>query len=308
MSDSFNPQNFSQQIHELSQLNQISDLTKFVVSKTVPGNDLFSSKSLSAIELKTTTVKNIESLSSFSPTGNWTFDSGLNLPEKTLNNALRSGLSTTIVNCSILEKDFYTLLNKLSNDIYKNHHIPSAPGEIIFSTKLKSEAAVKKIYGDYTSWKQIPGRFLLATTVTGRPGPASSTVFQTLRNPGVRGGETKHLPTIEEVPTHTHTFTAADNVKTLTVNAEPEMPEIPSGYKFLIHKSSTKSAQKAGEPYFASGTATNLAVEMSCDPENGVSIYGNSGPDVIIKENSSRNKAHNNMPPFYSVYIWKRIK
>ena len=96
-----------------------------------------------------------EQISAFNPSGTWIFTEGIGIPTR---KTTTSGLSSCVVTCEQLSVAFMNLFNKLSAEIYSKTHIPSCVGEIIYTTKLKNEAMVKKYYGDYTSWVQLPGR------------------------------------------------------------------------------------------------------------------------------------------------------
>ena len=113
-------------------------------------------------------------------------------------------------------------------------------GSIYISTVSTSPST---LFGG--TWVQIKDRFLLAA---GSSYPASST-----------GGEAKHTLTVNEMPTHNHSFGAGVN----------------------------ETAQ---------GTATDVFMyqgwQSSYSPAYVTSVGGG--------------QAHNNMPPYLAVYVWKR--
>ena len=115
-------------------------------------------------------------------------------------------------------------------------------GMIIHSTTLDTEAKVKAIYGG-TSWSKIEGRFLLGAS-------SSHAVNST------GGSETVTL-TVQQIPSHTHTYAAS---------------------------------------YQNTGLYSN-------NTSSGPLGWSNSK----VSGSTGGGQAHDNMPPFKTVYIWERI-
>ena len=118
-------------------------------------------------------------------------------------------------------------------------------GAIYISTVATSPAT---LFG-FGTWRQITGRFLLASSNTY---PAGST-----------GGEATHTLTVNEMPAHTHR---------------------------------TKSASSNGNSLWA---LTDIHTSDS---------IGNTFRELGYIENTGGSQAHNNMPPYLSVYVWERTE
>lgn len=99
----------------------------------------------------------------------------------------------------------------------------------------------------FGTWERIEDRFLLG---------ASSTYIA-----GTTGGETSHILTVDEMPSHSHTF--------------------------LRHQFDRN------------------------DDDNGTDVYGANNktlPQVnATTDAAGGGQAHNNMPPYLVVYMWKRV-
>ena len=120
-------------------------------------------------------------------------------------------------------------------------------------------------------WEQIKDRFLLAA---GSSYAAGST-----------GGEATHALTVSEMPSHGHTFKLISN-----------------SYSFF-NADSNGSAWN-GDNQFA------LAAKRKISGTSGVDNVLNTS-NLVTKEplnNTGGGNAHNNMPPYLAVYVWKRIK
>ena len=89
-------------------------------------------------------------------------------------------------------------------------------GMIIHSTTLDTEAKVKAIYGG-VSWSKIEGRFLL--------GQNSNYAINST------GGEATHQLTVQEMPTHTHTF----NGTTFTDGGSHEVSQTTGGGRSYVY-------------------------------------------------------------------------
>lgn len=142
---------------------------------------------------------------------------------------------------SIAMNNMNDVINNLNASI--DSLIPSI-GEIYIT--ISNENPSLKFGG---TWEQIKDTFLLA----------SGDVY----NAGSIGGEAMHTLTIEEMPTHTHTY------KRHTLNRE------------------------------------------DTSPETGEDAYGVSNKTLDTREGTTGltggNQAHNNMPPYLAVYVWKRV-
>ena len=121
-------------------------------------------------------------------------------------------------------------------------------------------------------WEQIKDTFLLAA---GNTYTAGST-----------GGETEHTLTINEMPKHKHN------------TGDVDTPGSESGYArgFVTALSLNSDSTYRTQVGTASSGVYTVVAKVSEDLSTSVST-NNVGADV----------AHNNMPPYLTVYMWKRI-
>lgn len=119
------------------------------------------------------------------------------------------------------------------------------------------------------SWEQIKDRFLLGCGDT----YANGTI----------GGEETHVLSAAEMPTHTHAITTTGGH---SHNAHFKEHRIPTGYQ-----NTSDYARKSGASYDTDGQVTI---------SDGAHTHGISSTGSSL--------AHNNMPPYLTVYMWKRIQ
>ena len=119
------------------------------------------------------------------------------------------------------------------------------------------------------TWEQIQDKFLLAAG--------------SIYTAGSTGGEANHGLTANEMPSHTHTISSSGGHNHNQYFLEFRWP--------TASYSGTKSV---GRPQSAGTQNTNERATTT----NGAHTHtpGNSGGGV----------AHNNMPPYLAVYVWKR--
>lgn len=132
-------------------------------------------------------------------------------------------------------------INDLTNTI--NLLTPSV-GEIYITTANENPSA--KFGG---TWEQIKDTFLLASGDT--------------YSAGSIGGESEHVLTVDEMPSHTHTY------------------------------------------------KRHAFDRTDSDPETGEDVYGANNKTLSahigMTDATGGGLAHNNMPPYLAVYVWKRI-
>jgi len=122
----------------------------------------------------------------------------------------------------------------------------------------------------FGTWEQIKDTFLLAA---GNNYEAGSV-----------GGEAIHTLTVDEIPSHNHTASLSENgAHTHQIGADKDAVYNSSGGCYSVHRATT------GADYILGATTSN----------------GNHIHDITIN-NIGGNVAHNNMPPYLAVYIWKR--
>lgn len=111
-------------------------------------------------------------------------------------------------------------------------------------------------------WEQIKDRFLLSAGDN--------------YNAGDIGGEANHTLTVDEIPSHTHTYGE-------------------SGYNALI--TNATAAFQSGDMGVQTGTGRHYP-------------FTTTGAQYIRSTNTNSaggGQAHNNMPPYLTVYMWQRI-
>jgi microcystin-dependent protein len=148
------------------------------------------------------------------------------------------------------------------------------------------------------TWEQLKNQFLLAAddATTGAHG-------------GDTGGEKEHTITIDEMPIHKHDVSSATKSAVNTGNASPG--------------TSVSGAHKHGMPYASHRTDGPDNVGYGVDPagywanviptagahEHTVDAHAHQVPaheHPILESNKGSGSAHNNLPPYLAVYMWKR--
>ena len=116
------------------------------------------------------------------------------------------------------------------------------------------------------TWEQIKDKFLLSSGDT--------------YSAGATGGEATHTLTTDEMPSHNHTGT--------TDGGGGHSHSIPSTYYAYMNGSGGSFTGGSGDPY---GANTG---------------YENNHTHTFTTSSNGNGAAHNNMPPYLVVYVWKR--
>ncbi len=121
------------------------------------------------------------------------------------------------------------------------------------------------------TWERLKDRFLLAA------GDSYS--------PGGTGGESSHTLTVDEMPSHSHAVTVNNGgAHSHTVGTKENQYHTSSAYKWTLVR--------------PDGTSSDA---------NGTIAGGGTHNHTASAGNSGGGKAHNNMPPYVAVYMWKRV-
>ena len=205
---------------------------------------------------------------------------------KTLNDKIVSNseaISTNTNNISKNTADITALNNSLAN-LYP-------VGAIYLST---TDASPASFFGG--TWERLKDRFLLAA---GDSYAAGST-----------GGEEAHTLTVDEMPSHSHTVNNhTHSIPNLSGTAAP------SGGHTHGYNPSGFNVQGSAGAQVASGTSMwgvmaghTVSIAYAGNHTHSVttnaSTTGGSAPNT---NSQGGNTAHNNMPPYIAVYMWKRV-
>jgi hypothetical protein len=138
------------------------------------------------------------------------------------------------------------------------------------SLYMSANATDPAVLFDFGTWERVKDTFLLAA---GDSYAAGST-----------GGEATHKLTVEELPAHSHAASMTEaGDHTHTIGTDTDATYSSSGKCCSVHKAETGAQQFNGR------TSTNGA------HTHGITVSDTGG-----------NAAHNNMPPYLAVYVFKR--
>lgn len=211
-----------------------------------------------------------------------------------------------VLNAEYLSTRFLIKLAALSTEIFDANHMPSYVGQVIYSTSLRTLEKVQKYYGTYTQWEPVEGRFIMASAHDGSVGKTTGD-FQTQLS-------------INDTPKHSHMVTAEDNPKTTRLNwtISPSTTTIckqggastgrdggysGSGMFLVVTNYPMKDAVEwTGATEREDWRDGRVAVIYSADKP----MHGKGGAKVTV--NQGQNQPHNNIPPFVTVFAWKRTK
>ena len=143
------------------------------------------------------------------------------------------------------------------------------------------------------TWERITGKFLLAATDGGAEGGNGSASIA----PGYSGGEATHAITTGEMAAHTH------GSKTLTGSFESRRFGSSGTPIDVIGLSKTSGiCSEADATWSGSHSVISAAQRSMTNPVNDkITITATHTHDSV-----GSGTAHNNMPPYLAVYVWKR--
>ena len=130
------------------------------------------------------------------------------------------------------------------------------------------------------TWAKIEGRFLI--------GASSDYPVQQA------GGEATHTLTVDEMPSHTHEMSPHQHI--ITEDPNIGVIGVRKGDDWG-YSGKRKMKYESGSYYYPFSTKNT----------SGIGEYSTTSANKSNNYDTGGSKAHNNIPPYYAVYMWRRL-
>lgn len=174
-------------------------------------------------------------------------------------------------------------------------------GSIYISVNETSPSA---LFGG--TWEQIKDRFLLSAGDT--------------YSAGATGGEATHKLTTGELPAHNHSINSHTHTASTASSGSHSHSASTSENGAHTHKANRWKGAASGTAryaaqYSSSSGENDLAMSTNGAHTHTVTVQSNgshthtvtvNGSGTLTSNNTGSGNAHNNMPPYLAVYVWKR--
>ena len=208
---------------------------------------------------------------------------------------------------SHIENFVNAVTNKIS-EVVNNHNSSSNAHSSLLSEFWKKIYPVGSIYISVNStspqtlfggtWEQIKDTFLLATG-------------DTYAN-GSTGGEATHTLTENEMPSHTHIQNSHNHTQNSHNHTQNSHNHTQNAHNHALTGSKSVGLQEgdrlrvgygstSGSKNTNNATATNKATTATNN-----SATATNNPQTATNKYAGGGQAHNNMPPYLTVFMWKR--